>query len=101
MVGWMGFAGKQRVGALKILDLLLDAGADTSATCNKVLFCNIGDLNISSPGAPLDAISLALSLKKVKTSSIHADERVDMMDEVMGRACRGTSRLRNVDRRLR
>lgn len=80
-----GIACKQRVGALKILDLLLDAGADTSATCNKVLFCNIGDLNISSPGAPLDAISLALSLKKVKTSSIHADERVDMMDEVMGR----------------
>lgn len=80
-----GIASKQRVAALHILDLLLKAGADLSATCNKVLFCNVGDLNISSPGAPLDPISLALSLKKVKTSSIHADERVDMMDEVMGR----------------
>ena len=80
-----GIASKQRAGALKILDLLLNAGADISATCNKVLFCNVGDLNISSPGAPLDPISLTLSLKKVKTSSIHADERVDMMDEVLGR----------------
>lgn len=80
-----GIASKQRAGALKIIDLLLEAGADVSTSCNNVLFCNIGDLNISSPGAPLDPISLTLSLKKVKTSSIHADERVDMMDEVLVR----------------
>ena len=80
-----GIASRQRSGALMILDLLLDAGADVSATCNQVLFCNVGDLNISSPGAPLDPIALTLSLKKVKTSSIHADERVDMMDEVLMR----------------
>ena len=80
-----GIASKQRAGALKIIDLLLEAGADVSTSCNNVLFCNVGDLNISSPGAPLDPISLTLSLKKVKTSSIHADERVDMMDEVLVR----------------
>jgi hypothetical protein len=77
-----GIAHKQRIAALKILDLLLEAGADTSTTCNKVLFCNVGDLNISSPGAPLDPIALTLSLKKVRQSSVHADEKVDMMDQV-------------------
>lgn len=80
-----GIAQRQRGGALKILDLLLAAGADAGATCNRVLFCNVGDLNISSPGAPLDPIALTLSLKKVKQSSIHADECMDMMDEVMER----------------
>ena len=80
-----GIASKQRAGALKIVDLLLEAGADVSTSCNNVLFCNIGDLNISSPCAPLDPISLTLSLKKVKSSSIHADEYVDMMDEVLVR----------------
>jgi BTB/POZ domain len=80
-----GIASRQRDRALQILDLLLDAKADVSMTCNRVLFCNVGDLNISSPGAPLDPISLALSLKKVKSSSIHADERIEMMDEVLSR----------------
>jgi hypothetical protein len=80
-----GIAQKQRENSLRILDLLLEAGADASATCNQVLFCNVGDLNISSPGAPLDTIALTLSLKKVKQSSIHADERMYMMDEVMER----------------
>ena len=79
-----GIAAKQRAAALKIIDLLLDAGADVSTSCNNVLFCNIGDLNISSPCAPLDPISLTLSLKKVKSSSsFHVDECVDMMDEVL------------------
>lgn len=83
-----GIASKQRDGALKIVDLLLEAGADVSTSCNNVLFCNIGDLNISSPCAPLDPISLTLSLKKVKASvsssnTIHSDECADMMDQVL------------------
>jgi len=85
-----GIAAKQRAAALKILDLLLEGGADTSAVCHHVLFCNVGDLNISSPGAPLDPFGLCLSFKKVAQSqmhkhTLHSEERVDMMDCVMDR----------------
>mmetsp|Transcript_7690 Transcript_7690/g.11752 ORF Transcript_7690/g.11752 Transcript_7690/m.11752 type:complete len:445 (+) Transcript_7690:86-1420(+) len=85
-----GVAAKQREAALTILDMLLKHGADTSAVCHHVLFCNVGDLNISSPGAPLDPFGLCLSFKKVAQSQaqkgmVHSEERVDMMDQVMDR----------------
>mmetsp|Transcript_5307 Transcript_5307/g.8354 ORF Transcript_5307/g.8354 Transcript_5307/m.8354 type:complete len:378 (+) Transcript_5307:145-1278(+) len=85
-----GIASKQRDAALTILDMLLQHGADTSAVCHHVLFCNVGDLNISSPGAPLDPFGLCLSFKKVAQSQaqkniVHSEERVDMMDQVMDR----------------
>ena len=78
-----GIANKQRQSALSILSSILDHGASARAQCRNILFCNIGGINVSSPSAPLDAMALALSLKKVRPDSVHADECVDMMDEVL------------------
>lgn len=78
-----GIAGKQRQNAIGILESILAAGANVKAQCRNILFCNIGGINVSSPSTALDTMALALSLKKVRPDSVHADECVDMMDDVL------------------
>lgn len=68
--------------ALRIIRLLLKAGADPSTTCSGITFCNVGGYQSLTIASPKTAYKVALFLKRFPLTEESFEICSDLMDDI-------------------